>query len=163
MVREKTNATIIMEEDIEALLAEWDRVPTWIKIHLSSKHPAHRYEGRLVLDDECLFFEGRDMKEGKHVEMELPLDSVTGVGLGFSERVQVNIDPVFGTGGPAPFSVEFRENGRTGRVFISTCADNYPAHINMNNIRWYEMLDEILASRERHIMPMTGVRELVPA
>jgi len=163
MVREKTNATIIMEEDIEALLAEWDRVPTWIKIHLSSKHPAHRYEGQLVLEDECLFFEGRDMKEGKRFEMELPLDSITGVELGFSERMQMNIDPVFGTGGPAPFSVEFMANGQTRRAVISTCADNYPAHISMNNVRWYEMLDEILANRELHIIPVTRVRELVPA
>ena len=152
-----------MEEDIEELLEEWERVPAWIRIHLSSRRPAHRYEGRLVLDGECLFFEGRDMKEGKHFEMELTLASVTGVRLGFSERMQANIDPVFGSGGPIPFSVEFRENGQTRRAFISTCADNYPAHINMNNVKWYEMLDEILANRELHALPVTRVRELVPA
>jgi len=163
MVREKTNATIIMEEDIEALLTEWDRVPTWIKIHLSSRRPAHRYEGQLFLDDESLFFEGRDMKEGRRIELELPLDSITAVDLGFSEKLQADIDPVFGTGGPVPFSVEFRENGQTRKAFISTCADNYPAHINMNNIRWYEMLDEILASREHHTMAVTRGRELVHA
>ena len=152
-----------MEEDIEALLEEWERVPTWIKIHLSSRRPAHRYEGQLFLDEECLFFEGRDMKEGRHIEIELTLDSITGVSLGFSEKMQADIDPVFGTGGPTPFSVEFREKVQTRKAFISTCADNYPAHIIMNNIRWYEMLDEILANREVYITRETRVRELVPA
>jgi len=163
MVREKTNATIIMEEDIETLLTEWDRVPTWIKIHLSAKRPAHRYEGQLVLADGMLFFEGRDMKEGKRFEIEIPLESISGVGRSFSEKMEANIDPVFGNGGPVPFFVEFRESGQIQKVFISTCTDNYPAHINMNNVRWYEMLDEILANRELHKLPVTRGRELVAA
>ena len=135
MVREKINATIIMEEDIDSLLAEWDRVPAWIKVHVSAKRPAHRYEGRLVMIDEGLFFMGRDMKEGKSFEMEIPMESITSVDLGFSERMQESIDPVFGAGGPVPIAVDFQEDGRTRRAYISTCADNYAAHMNVDNVR----------------------------
>jgi len=149
MVRERTNAIMIMEEDIESLLAEWDRVPNWIKVHVGARRPAHRYEGQLLLDDEGLVFMGRDMKEGRPFEMDIALDSVMGVGLGFSHGMQASIDAVFGSGGPVPFIVDFRENGQTRRAFFSTCADNYPAHMNMNNVRWYEMLGEIIAKRER--------------
>jgi len=163
MVREKINATIIMEEDVESLLAEWDRVPAWIKVHMSAKRPAHRYEGRLVMVDEGLSFMGRDMKEGVSFELEIPMESITRVGLGFNERMQESIDPVFGAGGPLPITVDFLENGRTRKAYISTCADNYSAHINVNNVRWYEMLDEALAKRERRDIPVRRERELVLA
>ncbi|MBL7164934.1 MAG: hypothetical protein ISS55_00440 [Dehalococcoidales bacterium] len=163
MVREKINATIIMEEDIDSLLAEWDMVPAWIKVHVSAKRPAHRYEGQFAMTDEGLFFMGRDMKEGKSFEMEIPTESITSIGLGFSERMQESIDPVFGAGGPVPIAVEFSEDGRTRRAYISTCADNYSAHMNVNNARWYEMLDETLAERERHDIPVRREREPVLA
>ena len=161
MVREKINATIIMEEDIDSLLAEWDMVPAWIKVHVSAKRPAHRYEGRLVITNEGLFFMGRDMKEGVSFELEIPMESITSVDLGFNQRMQESIDPVFGAGGPVPIAVEFPEDGRTRRAYISTCADNYSAHMNVNNARWYEMLDEVLAERERRDIPIRRERELV--
>ena len=161
MVRQKTNATMIMEEDIESLLAEWEKVPGWVKVHVSAKRPAHRYEGQLVMDDESLFFVGRDMKEGKPFELEIPLEAIGDVGLGFDDRMQASIDPVFGNGGPVPFVVGFSGDGHTRRAFFSTCADNYPAHMNVNNVKWYEMLDGILAKRERYGSPAGKERELV--
>ncbi len=161
MVRERTNATMIMEEDIESLLTEWEKVPGWVKVHVSAKRPAHRYEGQLVMDEGSLSFRGRDMKEGKAFELEIPLEAIGDVGLGLDERMQASIDPVFGNGGPVPFAVDFSEDGHTRRAFFSTCADNYPAHMSVNNVKWYEMLDGILAKRERHEPLASGERELV--
>jgi hypothetical protein len=160
MVREKINATIVMEEDIDSLLAEWNRVPAWIRVHVSAKQPAHRYEGRLVLTDEGLSFMGRDMKEGVSYELEIPMESITSVGLGLNARMQESIDPVFGAGGPVPIAVEFRGNGRTRKAYINTCADNYFAHMNVNNVRWYEMLDEARTNWEYRAIPVH--RERVP-
>ena len=161
MVRERANAIMIMEEDIESLLAEWDKVPNWIRVHVSARRPAHRYEGQLVMDDESLLFAGRDMKEGRPFELEIPLEAIDDVGLGFDERMEASMDPVFGNGGPVPFAVNFSEDGHTRRAFVSTCADNYPAHMNVNNVKWCEMLDEVVAKRERHESPASRERELV--
>lgn len=161
MASEKTNAIMLMEEDVASLLAEWDRVPAWIKVHVAARRPAHRYEGQLVVGDESLFFVGRDMKEGRPFELEIPVESIDSVGLGFSERMQASIDPAFGSGGPVPFTVAFREDGCGRRAFFSTCADNYPAHMNASNVKWYETLDGILANRERR--ELTVQREREPA
>jgi len=163
MLKERTNAMMIMEEDIESLLAEWDKVPGWIKVHVAARRPAHRYEGQLVMDNGSLFFMGRDMKEGRPFELEIPLESVDDVALGFDERMQASIDPVFGNGGPVPFVVDFRENGQSRKAFVCTCADNYPAHMNTNNVRWYEMLDEAVAGINRDETTGSRDRELVLA
>lgn len=145
MVNNRTSAVMITEEDIEQLLAEWNNVPAWIKMHVSTRCPAHRYEGQLLVDDENLVFRGRDMKEGKYFELEIPLDTITDVNVGFSKEVQASIDPAFGTGGPVPFVVRYQDNDIRQTIYFNTCADNYPPHISVNNLKWYEMLDEMIA------------------
>jgi hypothetical protein len=145
MVENRTNVVMITEEDIGQLLNEWDNVPSWVKTHLTTKCPAHRYEGELKLDDENLVFGGRDMKEGKSFELEIPFERITDVCFGFSDDLQTNNDPAFGICGPAPFAVRYQDNGNNKTVYFNTCSDNYPPHMYINNIRWYEELVEIVA------------------
>ncbi len=142
MVNNKSNVVMITEEDIEQLLVQWNNVPAWVKAHLSARSPAHRYEGELLLDDENLVFGGRDIKEGKYFELEIPLENITDVHVGFSEHLQTSIDPAFGIGGPLPFVVGYQNNGQSQTAYFNTTGDNYPPHININNLRWYEVLDE---------------------
>jgi len=162
-VNNRSNVLMIAEEDIEPLLDEWNNVPAWVKIHMTVKCPAHRYEGKLTMDGESLVFGGRDMKEGKYFELEIPLDFITNVSVGFSEDLEESINPAFGIGGPIPFAIRYQENGGSQTVYFSTCADNYPPHQHINNIRWYEELDEIVANH-RQLKPVSQRnRPLVPA
>jgi hypothetical protein len=145
MVENRTNVVMITEEDIGQLPNEWDNVPSWLKTHLTAKCRAHRYEGELRLENENLVFGGRDIGEGKRFELEIPFDRITDVCVGFSEDLMTNADPVFNIGGSAPFAVRYRDNGKDKTVYFNTCSDNYPPHMYVNNIRWYEELMEIVA------------------
>jgi len=136
---------MITEEDIGQLLNEWDNVPSWLKTNLTAKCPAHRYEGELKLNEENLVFGGRDMKEGKSFELEIPFDRIIDVCVGFSKDLKTNADPALGIDGPAPFAVRYRDNGNNKTVYFNTRSDNYPPHMYINNIRWYEELMEIVA------------------
>ena len=61
-------AMMIAEEDVEELIYQWRHVLKWIKAHVITKYPAHRYEGDLMIDDECLIFHGHDIKENEDYE-----------------------------------------------------------------------------------------------
>ena len=144
MIKNRTNAVMTTEEDIEQLLTEWNNVPAWVKAHVSSRCPAHRYEGELLLNGENLVFSGRDIKEGKDFKLEMPFDSITDVYVGFSEFLKASIDPAFGIGGPVPFAIRYQDNCKSQTVYFNTCSDNYLPHRHINNIRWYEALSEIV-------------------
>lgn len=159
MVNKRSNVLMIKEEDVEQLLCEWDDVPAWVKAHVSARRPAHRYEGELLLDDENLVFGGRDIKEGKYFELEIPLENITDVYVGFSEHLKASIDPAFGIGGTVPFVVCYQNNGKSQTAYLNTTGDNYPAHRNINNRRWYEMLSEIVARYRR--LKLEGMRHRV--
>ena len=79
MVNSRSNVVMITEEDIEQLLIEWKNVPAWIKAHVSARRPAHRYQGELLLGNESLVFNGRDIKEGKAFAVEIPFDRIKDV------------------------------------------------------------------------------------
>ena len=145
MVKNRTNVVMITEEDIEQLLNEWSKVPAWVKTHVIVRCPAHRYEGKLTMDSESLVFGGRDMKEGEYFQLVISLDDVTDISVGFSEELEATFDPAFGIGDTIPFAVHYRDNRRSQTVYFNTCADNYPPHQRINNIRWYEELDQIVA------------------
>jgi hypothetical protein len=143
----RMNAVMIGEEDIAAMTAAWEGVPAWLKMHLAARRPAHRYEGQLETDGEGLIFCGRDMKEGRAFEIEMPLAKMTGVSLGFAEAMDYGVDPVFGNGGPVPFAVHYDEDGANRTAYFNVVSDNYAPHISADNRRWYEMLDEALEQR----------------
>ncbi len=149
MVNKRSNVMMIPEEDIEQLLYEWAIVPEWIKAHVSARHPAHRYEGELKIEDEKLVFSGRDIKAGKDFELEIPLDGITDVHLGFNEHLKASIDPAFGIGGPVPFVVRYQDNGKNQTVYFTTSFSNYLTHGEATNRKWYETLDEIIARYRR--------------
>ena len=143
MVNSTINAVMINKGDVELLLSEWDKIPSWIKIHVSVKQPTHRYEGQLLLQDETLLFRGRDMKEGRDFQLEIPLDAITEVNMGFDEEVAARIAFDFGTGGFEPFAVRYQDNGENQTVYFNTCPDNYRPHMNFNNRKWYRILEEM--------------------
>ena len=163
MVNKRSNVVMIAEEDIEQLLTEWSKVPAWVKAHLTVRCPAHRYEGKLTVDGESLVFGGRDMKEGEYSQLVISLDDVTDVTVGFGEELEATIDPAFGIGGTMPFAVHYRDNGRSQTVYFNTCADNYPPHQRIDNIRWYEELDQIIDEYRRAELTGSRNRSLVMA
>jgi len=57
----------------------------WFKAHTSGFKPLHRYEGVLELDEERLVFEGRDVKGGKELVLEIPISDIIDVYFGFDE------------------------------------------------------------------------------
>ena len=144
MVSNKTNAVMINKEDIEQLLVEWNKVPTWIKIHVSVRQPAHRCEGQLFLQDETLVFRGRDMKEGRDYLLEIPLEAITEVKMGFDGEEGVRIAFDFGTAGFEPFGVRYQVHGENHTVYFNIYPDNYPPHINFNNRKWCQMLEKMI-------------------
>jgi len=155
----RINAVMIDNKDVEQLLAEWDKVPTWIKIHVSVKQPAHRCEGQLSLQDETLVFRGRDMKEGRDSLLEIPLEVITEVNMGFDEEVEARIAFDFGGGEFEPLAVDYQDNGVKHTVYFNTCPDNYQPHINFQNRKWYQMLERMI-SRNTTLEPM-GTRQRV--
>lgn len=156
---QRMNAVMIGEDDITAMHDAWEEVPAWLKIHLAPKRPAHRYEGQLVIDDNRLAFYGRDMKEGKSFDIEVPLAAITDVGLGFDNPTLSGVDPVFGNGAPIPFAVYYDDGDCSRIAYFSILADNYTPHITADNIRCYEMLGESLersaASNRRRELALT--------
>ena len=163
MVNSRENVTMITEEDIEQLIAEWEDVPAWIKTHVTAKCPVHRYEGELILDEENLVFSGRDIKEGEHFEMGIPFDTITDVHIGFNKELESSIDTAFGARGTIPFAVRHHKNDGSQTVYFNSCVDKYVPHININNMRWYEMLDEIIARGEKIRLSNQRKRHLVTA
>ncbi len=163
MVNNRSNALMIAAEDIEQLLGEWDKIPSWIKIHVSVKQPAHRCQGQLLLQDETLLFRGRDIKERRDFQLEIPLDAITEVNIGFDEEVEARIAFDFGTGGFEPFAVRYQDNGETETIYFNTCPDNYQPHMNFNNRKWCRMLEEMITGNRTLEPVRTRQRVLVGA
>lgn len=57
----------------------------WFKAHTSGFKPLHRYEGVLELDSEKLAFSGTDVKGGTDFSLEILLEDITDVHLGWDE------------------------------------------------------------------------------
>jgi len=150
---------MIDNKDVEQLLAEWDKVPTWIKIHVAVKQPAHRCEGQLSLRDATLVFHGRDMKEGRDFLLEIPLEAITEVNMGFDEEIEARIAFDFGNGGAEPFAVQYQDDGENHTVYFNTCPDNYQPHINFNNRKWCQMLEEMITGHK--VLEPVGTRQRV--
>jgi hypothetical protein len=138
-------ALMITEEDVRQLLRDWHSVPNWIKAQVSARQPAYRYEGELTIEDETLVFAGRDIREGKDFVLEIPLASITDVGLRFSEQLKSSIDPTFGIGGAEPFAVDYQHNGRNETIYFNTSFKASFAHTEGNNRHWYEIIYGIVA------------------
>jgi hypothetical protein len=148
MITKTSNVLMITEVDIRQLVHEWIIIPEWIKAHVSAKCPAHRYEGELVLDEEKLTFRGRDIKVGRDFVLEIPLNDILNVSLSFSEYLKSSANPAFGIGGPVPFAVQYRDNGSSQTVYFNTSFNNYLAHGDKTNRKWYEVLDKTVLKRK---------------
>ena len=145
----RSGVLMITEADIEELLFEWYHVPAWIKAHVSSRCPPHRYAGELSLEDENLAFRGRDIKESKSCRLEIPLASITRVAFGFSEQLKANIDPSFGTGGPAPFAVWYRDGSQEHTLYFNTSFSKFLIDRASRNREWYETLCDVVTYRRQ--------------
>lgn len=144
MISKISPALMIKEDDIEQLLSEWFNVPQWVKAHISTRYPPHRYEGDLATEGDYLVFQGRDIKKGKDYEELIPLDSIVDVFFDFDKHLKGSIDPSFGIGGPVPFVVRYQSKDREQTAYFNTYLSHCPIQIINGNRKWYEMLDEIV-------------------
>lgn len=143
MIGKTSPALMIKKDDIEQLLLEWSGIPQWVKAHISTKYPPHRYEGNLAIENDCLTFRGRDIKDGKSFEEVIPLCSIRGIFFGFDKQLEGSIDPSFGIGGPVPFVVRYQTNGREQTAYFNTYVSHYPIHIVNGNRKWYDTLKDM--------------------
>lgn len=72
---------LISEEDIEAEMLKRLRA----KI-VTQMLPPHRYDGILVLNDDEIIFDGKDILDGSRFRLVIPLSSVIDIHLGYDER-----------------------------------------------------------------------------
>ena len=114
-------------------MAEWSSVPKWVKAHISTRCPPHRYEGDIVIEGESLIFRGHDIKEGKDFEEEIPLDSIIEVFLDCDEHLKGSIDLSFGIGGPVPFVVRYQSQAGEQTTYFNTYLNHYPIHLVNGN------------------------------
>ena len=156
-------ALMIKKDDIEQLLVEWSSVPQWVRAHISTRYPPHRYEGDLAIEGDSLVFRGRDIKEGKDFEEVIPLDSISGVFFDFDKHLKGSIDPSFGIGGPVPFVVRYQSKGGEQTAYFSTYFSHYPIHILNGNRKWYETLKDITSHTPRRGLKVEKDRVLVAA
>jgi hypothetical protein len=145
VISKSSPALMITEEDTRQFLSDWKNVPGWIKAQVSARQPAYRYEGELTIEDDTLVFAGHDIKECRDFLLEIPLASITNVGLRFSGQFKASINPAFGIGGPVPFAVQYQHNGRSETLYFNTSFKGCFAHTEGNNRHWYETLYGILA------------------
>jgi len=74
------NSLMAYAEDIRnRTLAEW------LKAHTSGFKPLHRYEGVVELGEGKMTFDGRDVKEGKEFRLEIPIESIVDLHLGWDK------------------------------------------------------------------------------
>jgi hypothetical protein len=74
------NSLMAYEEDIK------DRsFRDWMKAHTSGFEPLHRYEGTLGLNEERITFDGKDVKEAKDFDIEIPLKDIADVYFGWDD------------------------------------------------------------------------------
>jgi len=163
MIGKTSPALMIKKDDIEQLLLEWSGIPQWVKAHISTKYPPHRYEGDLAIESECLVFRGRDIKDGKDFEEVIPLDSIIGVFFDFDKQLEGSIDPSFGIGGPVPFVVRYQTKGREQTAYFNTYLSHYPIHIVNGNRKWYDTLKDITSHTPRRELKVEKDRVLVAA
>ena len=163
MINKISPALMIKKDDIEHLLSEWSSVPQWVRAHISTRYPPHRYEGDLAIEGEYLVFRGRDIKEGKDFEEVIPLGSIIEVFLDFNEHLKGSIDPSFGIGGPVPFVVRYQSKGREQTAYFNTYLSHYPIYIVNGNRKWYETLEDITSHTSWRELKVEKDRVLVAA
>ncbi len=134
---------LIMKEDMEQQLLEWSDTSGWFRVHVSTKHAPHRYNGDLAIEDGWLVFRGRDIKEGKHCEQVIPPDSILEVRFGFDEFLESSRDLFFSTGRSLPLVVHYEIDGVKQTAYLNTFRSHYPIHILNGNREWYELLKDL--------------------
>ncbi len=77
----KERALLISEEDIDAEMLKRLRA----KI-VTQMLPPHRYDGILVLNDDEIIFDGKDILDGNRFRLVIPLSSIIDIHLGYDER-----------------------------------------------------------------------------
>lgn len=74
------NTLMAYEEDLKNR-SFWD----WMKAHTSGFRPLHRYEGVFELNEDRIIFDGKDIKEARDFNLEIPIKDITDVYLGWDE------------------------------------------------------------------------------
>ena len=163
MINKISPVLMIKEDDIEQLLSEWSNVPQWVKVHISTRYPPHRYEGDLAIEGDYLVFRGRDIKKGKDYEELIPLDSIVDVFFDFDKHLKGNTDPSFGIGGPVPFVVRYQSQAGEQTAYFNTYRSHYAIHVVNGNREWYETLKDITSHTTQRELKVEKDRVLVAA
>ena len=140
MANKVSPALMIKAEDIEALLSEWLSVPEWVKAHVSTRFPPHRYRGELALEERGLVFQGTDLREGKAYQEMIPFSKIREVSLEFDETLKQSLERSFGIIGPVPLTVVYERNDREQTAYFNTNFNRYPTPSNYPNQEWYYLL-----------------------
>ena len=141
---------MIKAEDIEALLSEWFNVPGWVKAHVSTRYPPHRYRGELALEERGLVFQGTDLKEGKAYQEMIPFNKIREVSLEFDENLKQSLERSFDFSGPVPLTVVYERNDREQTAYFNTDFNRYPTPSNYPNLKWYDILKVKLVTNRNH-------------
>jgi hypothetical protein len=142
---------MIKAEDIEKLLSEWFSVPAWVKAHVSTRFPPHRYRGELSLEEQGLAFRGTDVREGKDYQELIPFSKIKEVSLEFDETLRQSLDHAFVNGGAIPLTLIYERNDRLYTAYINTDFNRYPTPRNYSNQEWYDLLKVKLVTHRNHI------------
>jgi hypothetical protein len=58
-----------------------------------------------------------------------------------------SVDLAFGSGGPVPLAVSYRQGEDTETLYISDLSDGFAGHVSVDNARWLEALDRMVAGK----------------
>ncbi|MFH0941779.1 MAG: hypothetical protein V1823_01980 [Chloroflexota bacterium] len=143
-------ALMIKAEDIERLLSEWQSVSAWVKAHVFTRLPPHRYRGELALEERGLVFRGTDVSEDKEYQELIPFSKIKEISLEFDGALRQSFDRAFGSGGPVPLTIVYERNDRPQTAYFNTDFNRYPTPRNYPNQEWYDLLKVKLVTHRNH-------------
>ncbi|KXA93995.1 hypothetical protein AKJ66_00070 [candidate division MSBL1 archaeon SCGC-AAA259E22] len=126
------------EKDVESR-DFWD----WMRAHTSWMKPLHRYEGTLELKGDKLIFFGEDAKEDGRIDLEIPLENIENVHLGFDETFRRREDRQIGLFGFAPLRIDYLTEGEEKKLYLFADFGRFPIR-NAENGEVQKKLTELL-------------------
>jgi len=110
----KENTLLAFEDDIKNR-----SFVDWLKAHTSGFKPLHRYEGILKLEEEKLFFEGKDVKSGEQLRLEVAVQDIIDVYYGFDEVFKGREERTWPWNKPLRIKFKEGESERTIYLFVN--------------------------------------------
>jgi len=141
------NTLMAYEEDIKSKSSG-----DWIKAHTSFMKPLHRYEGILELNEEKTIFKGRDAKERRDFNLEIPTKDITGIYLGFDSLFRKREDRQTAIRGFVPLRITYKsQEGEKSLYLFANFHHSRYGWRTSDNKEIYEKLESSLGSRSTHL------------